>query len=224
MDLSPPGSSAHGIFQARVTGVGCHCLLWWLSWLESKLEAKWLYLPYSFLNELNWKGQCVLEILLDDEMICNGGGAHTSSSLGCVNRLEAGCMLGKLFCVLHNWSSLQPGSWGDIPWSGRTPHPPSSPAFFFFFPLYYILGHSMALHWPERQRVLSYSGFSHGRCAGPLLGLAVALSLAPPPVSLFILCNSNCVIFRILLPYLQINSHKRKVQFLLMKNAKKSRA
>ena len=34
-------------------------------------------------------------------MICNGGGAHTSSSLGCVNRLEAGCMLGKLFCALE---------------------------------------------------------------------------------------------------------------------------
>ena len=28
MDCSPPGSSIHGIFQARVTGVGCHCLLW----------------------------------------------------------------------------------------------------------------------------------------------------------------------------------------------------
>lgn len=96
----------------------------------------------QFADELNWKGQCVLEILLDDEMICNGGGAHTSSSLGCVNRLEAGCMLGKLFCVLHNWSSLQPGSWGDIPWSGRTPHPPSSPAFFFPFTIYW------AIQWP----------------------------------------------------------------------------
>ena len=27
MDCSLPGSSIHGIFQARVTGVGCHCLL-----------------------------------------------------------------------------------------------------------------------------------------------------------------------------------------------------
>ena len=26
-DGSLPGSSAHGIFQARVLGVGCHCLL-----------------------------------------------------------------------------------------------------------------------------------------------------------------------------------------------------
>ena len=26
-DCSPPGSSIHGIFQARVLGVGCHCLL-----------------------------------------------------------------------------------------------------------------------------------------------------------------------------------------------------
>ena len=27
VDCSPPGSSVHGIGQARVTGVGCHCLL-----------------------------------------------------------------------------------------------------------------------------------------------------------------------------------------------------
>ena len=27
MDCSPPGSSVHGIFQARVLGVGCHFLL-----------------------------------------------------------------------------------------------------------------------------------------------------------------------------------------------------
>ena len=28
MDWSPPGSSVHGICQAKSTGVGCHCLLW----------------------------------------------------------------------------------------------------------------------------------------------------------------------------------------------------
>ena len=27
MDCSPPGSSVHGIFQARITGVGCHSVL-----------------------------------------------------------------------------------------------------------------------------------------------------------------------------------------------------
>ena len=27
MDCSPPGSSVHGILQARITGVGCHALL-----------------------------------------------------------------------------------------------------------------------------------------------------------------------------------------------------
>ena len=30
MDCRPPGSSVPGIFQARVLGVGCHCLLWLL--------------------------------------------------------------------------------------------------------------------------------------------------------------------------------------------------
>ena len=32
MDCSLPGSSVHGIFQARVLGVGCHCLLRWESY------------------------------------------------------------------------------------------------------------------------------------------------------------------------------------------------
>ena len=27
MDCSPPGSSVHGIFQTRITGVGCHFFL-----------------------------------------------------------------------------------------------------------------------------------------------------------------------------------------------------
>ena len=36
MDCSPPGSSVHGIFPGKSTGVGCHCLL--------RLEI------YSFIN------------------------------------------------------------------------------------------------------------------------------------------------------------------------------
>ena len=34
MDCSLPGSSVHGIFQAKSTGVGCHCLLRNSSYLE----------------------------------------------------------------------------------------------------------------------------------------------------------------------------------------------
>lgn len=67
------------------------------------------------------------------------------------------------------------------------------PFFFFFFKTIY-----WDIQWPcidQRQRVLSYPGFSHSQCAGPLLGLAVALSLSPPPVSLFILCSSNSIVF-----------------------------
>ena len=38
MDYSPPGSSVHGILQARITGVGYHALLWGiLLTQESKL-------------------------------------------------------------------------------------------------------------------------------------------------------------------------------------------
>ena len=32
MDCSPPGSSVHGIFQAKITGVGCHFLLQVAGW------------------------------------------------------------------------------------------------------------------------------------------------------------------------------------------------
>ena len=37
MDCSPPGSSAHGIFQARVhfdAKFHCKWILWWIKWLE----------------------------------------------------------------------------------------------------------------------------------------------------------------------------------------------
>ena len=30
MDCNPPGSSVHGIFQARILGAGCHFLLQWI--------------------------------------------------------------------------------------------------------------------------------------------------------------------------------------------------
>lgn len=151
----------------------------WLWRLESKLEAKWLYLPYSFLNELNWKGQCVLEILLNGKMICNGGRAHESSPLAYVNRREAGYMLGKLFCVFA--LLILPVARQLRRYPLKWQNSPSSLFSCLFPPLYYILGHSMALHWPERQSMLSCSGFSHGRCAGPLLGLAVVLSLVTTP-------------------------------------------
>lgn len=77
----------------------------------------------------------------------------------------------------------------------------------------YILGHSMALHWPERQRVLSSSGVSHGQCARPLLGLALALSLSPPPVSLFRLYSSNRIFYRISPPYLKQTVAKEHSNF-----------
>ena len=36
---SPPGSSVHGIFQAKSTGVGCHFLLQWSSWLRDRTPS-----------------------------------------------------------------------------------------------------------------------------------------------------------------------------------------
>ena len=36
IDSSPPGSSVHGIFQAKSTGVGCHCLLHSPTWNNLK--------------------------------------------------------------------------------------------------------------------------------------------------------------------------------------------
>ena len=38
MDCSPPGSSVHGIFPGKSTGVGCHCLLCPECIEQSKLE------------------------------------------------------------------------------------------------------------------------------------------------------------------------------------------
>ena len=49
MDCSLPGSSVHGIFQARVTAVGCHCLrYYYLSsfyWLEETEKENLKILP-----------------------------------------------------------------------------------------------------------------------------------------------------------------------------------
>ena len=39
MDCSPPGFSVHGIFQATVTRVGCHCLLWHASIAEKNFAV-----------------------------------------------------------------------------------------------------------------------------------------------------------------------------------------
>lgn len=61
-----------------------------LSLLKSKLETKWLYFPCSFLNELDWKGQCVLEILFNGKVSCDGSRAHESCLLACVNRRKTG--------------------------------------------------------------------------------------------------------------------------------------
>ena len=43
MDYSLPGSSVHGIFQAKSTEVGCHCLLHFISLVYS------YYYPFCFL-------------------------------------------------------------------------------------------------------------------------------------------------------------------------------
>lgn len=82
-------------------------------------------------------------------------------------------------------------------------------AFFFFSLLYTGIFNGLALTTETKSAFIL-----HGRCAGSLLGLALALSLSPPPVSLFILCSSNSVSFTILPPHLKINKCKRKIHFL----------
>lgn len=153
-------------------------------------------------------------------MSCSVSRVHESFCWSVFNRQSLGsCMLGKLFCVLALFVFNVARQLRRYPLKRQ-----NSPIFSLLLSLKkqtYILGHSMALHWPERQRVLSYSGLSHSQCARPLLGLALALSLSPPPVSLFILYSSNRIFFRILPPYLKTNSCKRTFQFLLMKSAKK---
>ena len=81
IDCSLPGSSVHGIFQTRVLGVGCHCLLQahseytinicccsWCYWLDNNWMLKfliwisWVFslidfsLKHCKLNIFSWKG------------------------------------------------------------------------------------------------------------------------------------------------------------------------
>lgn len=131
-------------------------------------------------------------------------------------------MLGKLFCVLALLILTVARQLRRYPLKWQ--NSPSSLFSCLFFSLLYT-GTFNGLALTRKTKSAFILRLSHGRCAGPLLGLAVvAFSLSPPPVSLLILGNSNSVIFRILPPYLQINTCKRKIHFLLMKNAKKSRA
>ena len=50
MDCSLLGSSVHGIFQAKSTGVGCHCLL---CWLNKTWDKNCLSKPEEFFNDVS---------------------------------------------------------------------------------------------------------------------------------------------------------------------------
>ena len=95
MDYSPPGSSIHEIFQARVTGVGCHCLLQCsrfklysvisivlililkptISRIFKIILDAWLYLIWDILR---WTQQSGSPIIADVTLLFN---AHLRQSL-----------------------------------------------------------------------------------------------------------------------------------------------
>ena len=54
MDCSLPGSSIHGIFQARVTGLGCHCLLRFTGEEETKARRG---LVHDLFKITQWQSQ-----------------------------------------------------------------------------------------------------------------------------------------------------------------------
>ena len=54
MDCSPPGSSVHGIFQARVLEWGCHCLLRLCHFLAVWPSNSYLPLATSVSWSVNW--------------------------------------------------------------------------------------------------------------------------------------------------------------------------
>lgn len=181
----------------------------WISIAGVQTGSQKTYFLCSFLNELDWKGQCETEkqfwILSNSKVRCSVSVSRAHETFCCSVLIDkdrvAACLESfSCPCNLHPYCSQAAEE--ISPKEAELSILPLLLPFFFFF-LNYILGHSMALHWPERQRVLSYSGFSHSQCAGPLLGLALAFSLSPPPVSLFILCSSNSIVFRILSPYLK---------------------
>ena len=56
MDCSLPGSSVHGIFQARVLE-WCHCLLRWLLLTHDKLIWRWISWKVSIVPAKIWKAK-----------------------------------------------------------------------------------------------------------------------------------------------------------------------
>ena len=67
MDYSHPGSSVHGIFQARNTGVGCHFLLQgiFLSQGLNPLLLSLLHWQEDFYHQATW------ETILDFDILSN---------------------------------------------------------------------------------------------------------------------------------------------------------
>jgi len=61
MDCSPPGSSIHGIFLGKSTGVACHCLLRVMSLVSFNLEQLLSFsLIFMILTFLKITGYVVL--------------------------------------------------------------------------------------------------------------------------------------------------------------------
>lgn len=170
-----------------------------------------------------WNKNAIPGIWFKSKVKCGISRVHKSFFwLVCVEQRPSSCMLGKLSCVRAVFVLIVARQLRRYPLKRQNSPSSLFSCFKIFFFLHYILGQWKAFHWPERQRVLSYSGFSHTQCTGLLLGLALVVSLLPPSVLLFILCSSNYIILKILLPNLKINSCNRKIQFFIMNNAKQS--
>ena len=59
MDCSPPGSSAHGIFPGKNTGVGCHCLLYYMLCIY----VMCIYYRYRYIFSICFYLLCLLTSL-----------------------------------------------------------------------------------------------------------------------------------------------------------------
>ena len=92
MDCSPPDSSVHGIFQARILEWGCHFLLQWISPTQgSKLSLLWLLYLQADSFSLKQLGSCIcihththilfkdmeLNELMEDELNADGETGRT---------------------------------------------------------------------------------------------------------------------------------------------------
>ena len=122
MDCRLPGSSIHGIFQAKSTGVGCHCLLPYVLYGEGSIQVRFPLKNLGCLQDLAaapGPSQVSQTVLL---------AALVSVSPACgVLRAESGKRSGtRASLAALQGCSFLPGACRRGHWRPQAPRPPSA--------------------------------------------------------------------------------------------------